>query len=135
VSPEAAAGRRIWAGLDLLDHQIVDPDGRMAGKVDDLELEVPDDGGLPVVTTILSGLGALAGQIGGDTGRWLARIEARITGAEEGTTGRIAFRLVDHVGEHVQVSVSRRELDSDRAERWARDVVVTHIPGAGRATE
>jgi hypothetical protein len=135
VSADEGGGRRIWAALDLLDHQIVDRDGRLAGKVDDLELEVPDGGGLPVVTTILSGLGALAGQLGGDTGRWLARFEARITGAEEGATGRIPFRLVDHVGEHVEVAVGRRELDSDRAERWARDVVIAHIPGAGRAAE
>jgi sporulation protein YlmC with PRC-barrel domain len=128
-------GRQLWAGLDLLDHQIVDPDGRMAGKVDDLELDVPDDGGPPVVTTILSGLGALAGQLGGDAGRGLARIEARLTGADEGTTGQVSFRLVTRVDEHIEVAVSREELPSNRAERWARDVVVSHVPGSGDAPE
>ena len=45
------------AGLHLLDHQIIDADGWMAGNVDDLELEADPGGGPPVVTAILSGAG------------------------------------------------------------------------------
>ena len=43
------AGRVLEAGLHLLDRQLVDRDGRLAGKVDDLEFELPE-GGPPVVT-------------------------------------------------------------------------------------
>ena len=60
-------------GSHLLDRQLVDGNGRLAGKVDDLEFDVPEDGGLPMLTAILTGLGALASHIGGDTGDWLGR--------------------------------------------------------------
>ena len=51
--------------------QIVDAHGRLAGKVDDLELTPPDHdpAGRPVVTAILSGRGALARRLGGRLGR------------------------------------------------------------------
>jgi hypothetical protein len=38
------AGRTLEAALHLLDRQLVDKDGRLAGKVDDLELEFPAGG-------------------------------------------------------------------------------------------
>jgi len=49
-----ATGRRVSAGLELLDRQLVDPDGMMAGKVDDLAIELKDGGAPPVVTEILA---------------------------------------------------------------------------------
>ena len=57
------AGRILEAGLHLLDRQLIDRDGRLAGKVDDLELEVPEGGGPPVVTAILAGPGALSRRV------------------------------------------------------------------------
>jgi hypothetical protein len=55
------AGRIFEAGLQLLDRQLIDKDGKHAGKVDDLQLEFPPDGGgPPVVTAILAGPGALS---------------------------------------------------------------------------
>jgi len=53
----------IDAALNLLDRQIVDKDGRMAGTVDDLGL-TEDPKGPPYVTAILAGPGALARQVG-----------------------------------------------------------------------
>ena len=44
----------IDVGLGLLDHQIVDSEGRRCGKVDDLELEGVREG-KPVVAAILVG--------------------------------------------------------------------------------
>jgi hypothetical protein len=58
------SGRVLEAGLHLLDRQLVDADGRLAGKVDDLELEFPEGGGPPVVTAILAGPGALSRRSG-----------------------------------------------------------------------
>lgn len=46
--------RSIDLGLGLLDHQIVDSDGRRCGKVDDLELSGISEG-RPVVTELLVG--------------------------------------------------------------------------------
>jgi hypothetical protein len=128
-------GRRIWAALELLDHQIVDVDGRLAGKVDDLEFANGEDPATPPeLTAVCSGLGALAGQIGGDLGAWLRAIEVRLAPSER-HSGRIATALVGGIGEHVEVTVAREALPSNRAEAWARDVVVSKIPGAGHAPD
>src|SRR5207249_4657450 len=101
-----------------------------------LELELPDDpDGLPQVTAILSGLGALASSIGGDTGRWMAATERRLTERRERHPSRIDFALVHEIGSAIEIAADREELDSTRAERWARDVVIDQIPGAGHETE
>ena len=65
--------RAIDLGLGVLDHQLLDSDGRRCGKVDDLELEgvQTDD---PRVVAILAGPAAWRGR--GRLGRlaaWLAR--------------------------------------------------------------
>jgi sporulation protein YlmC with PRC-barrel domain len=129
--------RELLAGLHLIDHQIVDCDGRMAGKVDDLELELPDadDPGAepPVVVAILSGAGALAGRLEGRLGRWVESIDARLSA--EGAPSRVPFELVTQVGSHVTVRVGRDDLETNRGERWARDTIVSKIPGAGHAPE
>ena len=49
----------IDAGLQLLDRQIVDRDGRMTGKVDDLELTQLEDAP-PFLSALITGPGALS---------------------------------------------------------------------------
>ena len=71
----------IDAALNLLDRQIVDKDGRMAGTVDDLEL-TEEPNGAPYVTAILAGPGALSRQLGGRVGRWLESVHERLHPAE-----------------------------------------------------
>ena len=126
---EAGAGARRWsAGLSLLDRQLVDPDGRMAGKVDDLELETREDGA-PVVTAILAGPGALARRIGGRLGRWIASVHARLQGGD-GDPARISFGVVAGIDDHVTLTVSREDVDTFAFERWTRDHIIGKIPGA-----
>ena len=71
---DARPAGEMWAVLELLDRQIVDRDGTLAGKVDDLEFELPDEpDGLPVVTGDPVRTRARSpSQIGGDA-RALAR--------------------------------------------------------------
>ena len=126
----------MWAVLELLDRQIVDRDGNLAGKVDDLEFEFPDDpDGLPHVAAILSGLGALASHIGGDAGRWLAATERRLTEERDRHPSRIPFTLVRTIESAVEVDAERTDLDSNRGEQWTRDVIISKIPGAGHEAE
>jgi sporulation protein YlmC with PRC-barrel domain len=133
---EQAAGRELYAGLDLLDRQIVDCDGFLAGKVDDLELEQPEGAdGLPVVVAILSGPGALARQLGGRLGRWLESVQERLHHRESPGPARIPFSVVKRINDHVEVSVPREALESNQAEEWARDVIIHKIPGSGHAPE
>jgi hypothetical protein len=133
---QPAAGRRVWAVLELLDRQLVDRDGNLAGKVDDLEFELPDEpDGLPRVSAILSGLGALANNIGGDVGHWLASTERRLTEARDRHPSRIEISSVQDIRSAITIAADSAELDSNRAERWARDVIIARIPGAGHETE
>jgi hypothetical protein len=127
--------RELLAGLHLLDHQILDCDGWMAGNVDDLELELGDDPTAepPVVVAILSGAGALARRLEGRLGRWLESVDRRL--AEDGAPARVPFEMVEKIGSHVNVIASRDDLETNRGEHWARVHVIEHIPGAGHAPE
>jgi sporulation protein YlmC with PRC-barrel domain len=124
------AGRVVDAGLELLDRQMIDIDGRMAGNVDDLELIFPDGGGPPLVTAILAGPGALARRIGGRLGGTIAAAHERLQ--ERGIEGpaRVSFGAVTSIGSDVRLSVSRQDLEIHRFEQWARDTIIAKIPGS-----
>lgn len=126
---EARAARVLSAGLDLLDRQLVDRDGRMAGKVDDLELELRDVGP-PVVAAILAGPGALAQRLGGRPGAWLASVHERLRPHDRGGPARISFEVVAAIGDHVDLAVGREDLDTYVFERWVRERIVEKLPGS-----
>ena len=123
-------------GLEVLDRQIVDSTGRLAGKVDDLELAFPDEGtGPPFVVAIVSGPGALARRLGGSLGRWIEAAHGRLQDERPPRPARVPFSVVKSLGNHVEVSVERSELESDRMERWVEQHVIGRIPGARHAAE
>lgn len=134
MSESARRGRRIDAGLHLLDRQLIDCDGSMAGKVDDLELVEREDGP-PYVVAILSGPGALAHRIGGRFGAWLESVHARLQHPSRRGPARIWFGLVSDVDVAVHLSVPAEDLESHESERWARDHVIGHIPGNEHAAD
>ena len=127
------SGRVLEAGLHLLDRQLIDSDGRLAGKVDDLELEVPEGGGPPVVTAILSGPGALSRRLGGRLGAWLEAVANRLRGDRR--PARVPFGVVKRIESAVDLSVAKAELETNRLEAWTRDHLIGHLPGAGDAPE
>ena len=127
------SGRVLEAGLHLLDRQLIDSDGRLAGKVDDLELEVPEGGGPPVVTAILAGPGALSRRIGGRPGAWLEAVANRLRGDRR--PARVPFGVVKRIESAVDLSVAKAELETNRLEAWTRDHLIGHLPGAGDAPE
>jgi hypothetical protein len=129
------AGRTIDAGLRLLDRQLVDKDGKLAGKVDDLELTGDGDAGPLYVTAILAGPGALAGRLGGRLGGWLAGLSERLRGGDSDRPARVWFGVVKEVGSAVQLSVAKQELETDAVEAWVRDHLIGKLPGAEHAPE
>lgn len=129
------AGRVLEAGLHLLDRQLVDRDGRLAGKVDDLELTVPDGGGPPLVTAILAGPGALSRRVGGRFGAWLEAVANRLRDGDARRPARVAFGVVKRIGSAVELSVPRAELETNRLEAWTRDHLIGRLPGAGDAPD
>jgi hypothetical protein len=111
------AGRIIEAGLHLLDRQLIDKDGRLARKVDDLELEFPDGGGPPVVTAILAGPGVLSRGVGGRFGAWLEAVSNRLHEGDARRPARVPFAAVKAIGNAVDLSVAKAELPPRRSWR------------------
>ena len=130
------AGRQVWAVLELLDRQLVDREGRLVGKVDDIEFAIDDEPeGLPRVTALVAGLGALANHIGGDTGHALAAAERRLAARRDRQPSRVDIATVREIGSAIELDADGEDLDTNRGERWVRDVIIDKIPGAGHAAE
>ena len=108
------AGRTLEAALQLLDRQLVDADGRLAGKVDDLELTFPDGGGPPLVTAILAGPGALSRRVGGRLGAWLEAVANRLREGDDRRPARVPFSAVTEIGSAIRLRVAKAELETDR---------------------
>jgi sporulation protein YlmC with PRC-barrel domain len=109
-------------GLAVLDHQLLDRDGRRCGNVDDLEIE----GGLgetPRVVAILSGP-----DVWRSRSRWLGGLAARIGG---GGRVRIPWEGVVEVKSHVRLKKTAVEYGlgrgDDRVRPW-----IARLPGADR---
>jgi sporulation protein YlmC with PRC-barrel domain len=110
---------RIDLGLSLLDHQLIDAEGRRCGKVDDLDLgNVRDDA--PTVRAILSGAPAWRTR-----GR-LGRLAAKLAG---GKVVRIPWEEVEKVESTVHLKKPAGELGLARAEDRVRPFIAW-IPGA-----
>lgn len=127
------AGRQIDLAYHLLDRQIVDPHGTLCGKVDDVELTFPDDGGPPYASGLHSGTGALASRVDGRLGAWLESVAARLT--EQPQPNLVSFGVVQRVGPDVEVVLAADDLPGARLETWFRDHIIRRIPGAIRAIE
>lgn len=104
------------ASLHLLDRQIVDLDGQMVGKVDDVELTRDVDGAW-VPTGLLVGAPALLRRFGGRLGPWLLDhyVDARAVHAGRGRPGVIELDVVDTVTSEVHLSVRREGVLEPRA--------------------
>jgi sporulation protein YlmC with PRC-barrel domain len=111
--------REIDLGLGILDHQLVDCDGRRCGKVDDLELE-GIGGASPHVREILVGPRALGSR--GCSGRIVAALaRSRIV--------HVPWADVAEVDSAVRLRRAASELrlgrGDERAQAW-----MERIPGA-----
>jgi hypothetical protein len=125
--PAATTGKLYDAAFEILDRQLVDVHGLLAGKVDDLELRA-GEGGL-FVEAIRSGRGAIAEHLGGKAGRWLADVHRRLN-AGVADPASVSFGAVRSIGPEVTLTIGREELDAMRFDRWVRDHLISKIPGA-----
>jgi sporulation protein YlmC with PRC-barrel domain len=109
-------------GLHVVDHQLLDSEGRRCGNVDDLALEGNPGGPLEIVE-ILSGPG-----VWGQRAGVLGRIAGWLGG---GGTVRIPWQDVDHVAAHVKLQKRAEELGLGRGDDRLRPLI-DRIPGADR---
>lgn len=107
--------------LGILDHQLLDSDGRRCGNVDDLELEGVREGA-PRVKAILVGAPVWRGR--GAIGR-LAGALGR------GRTVRVPWSEVEKIDSGVRLKKPAREYGLARGDERARRLVAW-IPGADR---
>jgi hypothetical protein len=107
--------REFGASFHLLDRQLVDPDGVLVGKIDDLELDLE------------------AGIIEPGTPR--PRVSALLAGWGPHAPARIDVALIRDFGSDVQILASAAELRTHDGERWLRHHLVRRIPGASHEVE
>ncbi|GAB2737365.1 hypothetical protein [Nocardioides pakistanensis] len=121
------AGHAMDGHFELLDRQILDHDGLMVGKVDDIELEQRDDGRI-YVTALLTGPGALGPRLGGALGTVVTGTWSRLSGRS--APARIDWSAVAAVETAVRLAVGRTTVAVDGLETWMRDRVIAAIPGS-----
>lgn len=123
--------------IALLDQQMLDAEDRPIGRVDDLELAVGHDGGVPTVEAILTGAEALGDRLGGAVGRGMAAVAARLRPrGDDAGPARIPARLIAGVEPMVTLVVPLRDLPHvARLERWLAHHLVERLPGAGDARD
>jgi sporulation protein YlmC with PRC-barrel domain len=99
----------IDGALELLDRQLLDTEGRMLGKVDDVELTQTDQG--LTVTALLTGPVALLHRLGGSLGNELATKYVQLRPAETNRSRpwRIPMNLVERLDSAIHLGVDRNE--------------------------
>jgi sporulation protein YlmC with PRC-barrel domain len=123
------------AALQLLDRQIVDCEQQPVAKVDDVELRVPDDGGPPIVTSLLCGPAAFGPRIGGRLGTWVVSAHRRIAYERGGKPVRIPFEVVKSIESAVELTINRDASGALTLDHWVRDHIVSRLPGAFHRAE
>jgi len=125
-------GRVLYAGLELLDHQLRDRHGVLCGNVDDLELERSAETGELYVTALVAGPGALLQRMGRrQVGRWIERTSRLVNHRDRDLT-LIPMSLAASIGPNIDLAVDADELATFDTERWVREHVIGHIPGNRR---
>jgi len=102
-------GRRIDGAFELLDRQLLDVDGRMFGKVDDVELTQTDQG--LTVTALLTGQVALLHRLGGKLGNELVTkyVQLRPSETNRSRPWRIVIDDVERLDSAVHLRRRRDE--------------------------
>jgi sporulation protein YlmC with PRC-barrel domain len=109
-------------GLQVLDHQLLDKDGRRCGKVDDVAIE-GGPGELPHVVALLVGPGYWRQRAG-----WIGMLAGWIGG---GRKVRIEWSEVAKIDSAVHLKHDATKLGLGRGDDRLRRYV-EKIPGAGR---
>ena len=120
--------------LRLLDRQVVDPDGELVCKVDDLELRQTADGTY-VVSALLSGPLALGPRLPGRLGRWVVAVARRLSPDPDPAPNRIPFERVTELGSAVCIDRARADAGVSALEDWTRVHVIDPIPGSSHEGE
>jgi sporulation protein YlmC with PRC-barrel domain len=122
----------VLVGFHLLDRQVIDRDGLLVGKVDEVELSDEDP---PHIVALLLGPQALGERMGGRLGRFIAGLAGWLHNDADPSLARIPYDEVADLDTAVHLRIPRGDLPRPPLERWLCDHVIDRIPGATRAGE
>jgi sporulation protein YlmC with PRC-barrel domain len=111
---------------DVLDKQLVDPNGTKMGRVDGVVLVLRKTGP-PRVAFIETGSATLARRIHPRLERWIVSFWRRV-GLEPGPL-RIPWSKVRAVGFDVTVNLDAGSVPLQRWQEWLNRVIIGRIPG------
>jgi sporulation protein YlmC with PRC-barrel domain len=105
--PENRLTGPIDGALHLLDRQLIDSEGKLLGKVDDVELSLGDDG--LAITAVLTGPAALLSRLGGKLGSTLVERwgQMRVSEPHRTRPWRIEIEDVERLDSAVHLGVRR----------------------------
>ncbi len=113
---------------DVLDQQLLDREGRHAGKVDGIGIEVPEKGP-PRVAYLDMGTDVLARRVSPRVERWLQRWRKRL-GRKPLKPFQVPWSKVTKVDLSVEADFDASEEGLYAVERWLAEKVIGRIPGA-----
>jgi hypothetical protein len=116
---------------DVLDKQLVDRDGTKMGRVDGLVLLLDDDG-RPRVDHLQLGFVVLARRVHPRLEKWLQKIRERWSVRKTARQIVEWEKVTELTTGHIKVDLIARETPAFDWERWLRDKIVMHLPGAGK---
>jgi len=114
--------KRIDLGLNVVDHQLLDADGRRCGKADDLEID-GGPGEEARVVAILCGPGVWPQRAG-----WVGRLGSWLGG---GARVRVPWDEVATVAAHVELKRTATELGLGRGDDRVRPLI-ERVPWSDR---
>ena len=124
----------LYAALHLLDHQLIDRDGRLCGNVDDLELSIDEDGHGVRESPWSAGRARcgtgfdrrrLGGWLRGHVRETFIGLPTTDPGPHPDATG-----VATSAAQRAPQRRLSAELATFAAEHWVRDHVIGHIPGS-----
>lgn len=116
-------------GKHVLDKTLLDAQGKRAGKVDDLLLELPDDGGPPIVRAVITGPLALVEELP----RWTrapARLLYRLLGVREPRPALVPWSAVTTIDVAVHARCDRDTGGLNVVARAVARRFIDRIPGS-----
>ncbi|HEU4962007.1 MAG TPA: hypothetical protein VFT56_16585 [Sphingomonas sp.] len=125
---KAEREERLRLVRDVLDSQMVDRHDRQSGKVDGIVAELREDGRL-VIVAVENGLPEAVRRVSPRVAGWIAALGRR-WGVRKGEVYRIPFAKVRRAGITVCLDLDADETPLLAWEKWLREHVIRHIPGA-----
>jgi sporulation protein YlmC with PRC-barrel domain len=129
---DESTNQDLHANLELLDRQVVTLEGRMVGKIDDLEIDVTADP--PVVGAILMGPQAWGPRFPGLFGRFVVSLHKRMHEDPDPQPYRIPASHITDISTAVEVAHEAPEAERGMG-LWVREQFIDRIPGSRHAPE